>query len=261
MVNKVIDIIKEASRIMHTRNFDIYSKGTVSNNVTTADIAVQKFLEGKLTPLVEGSYFLGEENPKIAGNSKYQWIVDPIDGTTNFIRDLGASVISVALVRDGRAVLGVIYNPYRDECFYAEEGKGAYLNGKAIRVSDNPLEKSLFCTSFSLYNKDMAKPCQNILEKLYPKCDDFRRFGAAALELAYLASGRVDLFFELRLFPWDYAAGEIIIREAGGYLGTIEFNDIVFHRPIPIIGANTRENYDYLKAVVEKEIPVIPYKE
>lgn len=261
MIDRVIDIVKQASKLMLVRDFDVENKGTISNNVTSADLAVQSYLERELTALLEGSYFLGEENYKIAKEYKYQWIVDPIDGTANFIRDLAGSVISVALVKDGKAVLGVIYNPYRDECVYAEEGKGAFMNGQLIRVSDRPLEKSIFCTAFSLYNKDLAKPCMNILEKLYSKCDDFRRFGAAALEMAYLACGRVETFFEIRLFPWDYAAGVIIVREAGGYIGTIEYDDIVYHRPIPIICANTKESYDYLKSLVEEEIPIIPYNE
>ncbi len=143
-----------------------------------------------------------------------QWDVDPIDGTANFVRDLGASTISVALVKEGRPVLGVIYNPYRDEMFYAEEGKGAYLNGKPIGVSDRSLESSLFCTSLSVYNKDLLNHCINIIKEVYQKCDDIRRIGSAALELAYLATGRLDLYFELRLCPWDFAAGEIIVKEA-----------------------------------------------
>lgn len=261
MIDKVIDIVRQAGRLLYNRDFDIQSKGTISDNVTTVDLAVQEFLESRLTALVEGSYFLGEENYIMAKDKACQWVVDPIDGTANFIRELAASVISVALIRDGKAVLGVIYNPYRDECIYAEEGKGAFLNGRPIRVSGRPLEKSIFCTALSLYNKNLAKPCLNILEKIYPVCDDFRRFGAAALELSYLASGRVDLFFEIRLFPWDYAAGVIIVREAGGYIGTIDYDDIVYHRPIPIICANSKENFDYLKALVMKEIPRIPYNE
>jgi len=261
MIDKVIDIVRQASRLMYNRDFDVQSKGTVSDYVTSADLAVQAFLESRLTSLLEGSSFLGEENFKMAKDAGYQWIVDPIDGTANFIRDLGASVISVALIKDKKAVLGVIYNPYRDECFYAEKGKGAYLNGKAIRVSDRPLERSILCTALSLYNKNLAKSCLNILEKVYPICDDFRRFGAAALELAYLAAGRVDMLFEIRLFPWDYAAADIIIREAGGFIGTVEYEDIVFNRPIPIICANTKENFEFLKEVVIKEIPEIPYKE
>ena len=131
------------------------------------------------------------------------------------------SVISVALIKDGRPVLGVVYNPYRDEMFYAEAGKGAFLNNDPIRVSDRSFDRSLFCTALSLYNKDYAKPCLNIMEEVYAQCEDIRRIGSAALELVYLACGRVDLFFEMRIFPWDFAAAQIIVREAGGYVGTI----------------------------------------
>jgi len=189
------------------------------------------------------------------------WIVDPIDGTANFIRDIGLSVISVGLVKDHEPVLGVVYNPYRDEMFYAEKGKGAFLNGERIRVSDRDLAHSIFCTAMSLYNKDFAKPCLNIIEKVYEKCDDIRRLGTAALELVYLACGRAELYFEIRVFPWDFTAAEVIIREAGGYVGTIEFDRTVFHRPIPLICANTQQNYEYLKRVVAEEIPTIPYGE
>lgn len=261
MVDKVIDIVLEAGKLMNNRDFQVESKDSVSNLVTTADLSVQAFLESRLLPLVENSYFLGEENFKIAKDKPCQWIVDPIDGTANFVRDMGASVISVAFVKEGEPVLGVIYNPYRNEMFYAEKGKGAFLNGKPIRVSARPLERSVICTAFCLYNKNFAKPCINILEEVYKKCDDFRRIGTAALELAYLACGRVDLYFEMRLFPWDFAAGEILIREAGGFIGTVEYETPVFHRPIPIICANTRENYEYLRKVVEKEVPKIPYTE
>jgi len=259
MINKVIDIVREASKYMNTRQFTVESKGSISNNVTSADLSVQKFLETQLLPLVENSYFLGEENFKIEDGKTYQWIVDPIDGTANFIRDLGASVISVALVKEGEPVLGVIYNPYRQEMYTAEKGKGAYLNGTPIKVSNRTLEESMFCTALSLYNKKFAKPCLNIMEQVYSRCDDVRRIGSAALELAYLASGRVELYFEIRVFPWDFAAAEIIIKEAGGYVGTIEYPNTVFHRPIPLICANTKENYEYLKMIVEKEVPIIPY--
>jgi myo-inositol-1(or 4)-monophosphatase len=261
MINKVIEIVREASGLMHNRDFDVQSKGTASNNVTSADLAVEDYLRSHLVPLLDHSTFVGEESNENDYKSSCQWIVDPIDGTANFIRELRQSAISVGLVKEGRPVLGVVYNPYSDEMFYAEEGKGAYLNNKQIRVSDRDLEHSMFCTAMSLYNKNYAKPCFNIIEKVYDKCDDIRRFGSAALELCALAAGRVDLYFEIRLFPWDFAASEIILREAGGYVGTIGFDTTVFNRPIPLICANTKENYDYLRKVVMQEIPVIPYND
>jgi len=261
MIDKVIEIVREAGSLMQSRDFIVQNKGTVSNNVTTADIAVEEFLKKHLLSLLSNCSFIGEESEEHDYECLYQWIVDPIDGTANFIRDLGFSVISVGLVKEGKAVLGVVYNPYRDEMFYAEEGKGAFLNGKQIRVSDRNFEHSMFCTAMSLYNKDYAKPCFNIIEKVYAECDDIRRMGSAALELISLACGRVDLYFEMRLFPWDFAAAEIIIREAGGYVGTIGFDHTVFNRPIPLICANTKENYEYLRKIVMKELPFIPYNE
>lgn len=143
--------------------------------------------------------------------------------------------------------------------FYAEEGKGAFLNGRKVGVSDRDFVHSLLCTAASLYNKDYAKPCFRVMEKVYAECDDIRRLGSAALELVYLACGRVELYFEIRLFPWDFAAAEIIIREAGGYVGTIDYDTPVYSRPIPLICANTKENYEHLKNLVLQEISVIPY--
>ncbi len=261
MINKVIDIVREASHLLKNRDFSVASKGTAANNVTSVDLSVQKFLKEHLTPLIDNCGFVGEESDKNEYEKSLQWIVDPIDGTANFIRDMGFSAIAVGLVKDKRPILGVVYNPYRDEMFYAEEGKGAFLNGEPISVSDRDIEHSIFCTAMSLYNKDHAKACFNIIEKIYEECEDIRRMGSAALELVYLSCGRADLYFEMRVFPWDFAASEIIIKEAGGYVGTIEFEETVFNRPIPLICANTKENYEYLKQVVIKEIPVIPYTE
>lgn len=261
MIRQVAEIVREAGKLMQNRDFSVSKKGNISNNVTTVDYTVQEYLKSRLVPLISGCAFVGEENfnEESMESDLCRWIVDPIDGTANFIRDIALSAISVGLIKDGRSVLGVVYDPYRDEMFHAEEGKGAFLNNEPIRVSDRSFEQSIFCTAFSLYNKDYAKPCINILEKVYAECDDMRRLGSAALELAYLACGRVDLYFEMRVFPWDFAASDIIVREAGGYIGTIGNKKTVFNRPIPLICANTKENYEHLMRIVYDEIPVIPY--
>lgn len=261
MLDKVIEIVREAGSLLLHRDFKVESKGTISNNVTTADLAVQEYLESRLLSLLSNSVFMGEEGDAdtYRDSNQYQWIVDPIDGTANFIHDIGLSVISVGLVKDKKSVLGVVYHPYRDEMFYGEEGKGAFLNGKRISVSDRDFAHSILCSAASLYNKDYAKPCFRIIENIYAECDDFRRLGSAALELVYLACGRVELYFEIRVFPWDFAAAEIIIREAGGYVGTIEYENPVYNRPIPLICANTKENYEHLRQIVLEEIPTIPY--
>lgn len=261
MLEKVIKIVREASDLFKNRDFQIDNKGSNTNHVTSVDVAVQKFLKERLVELIGGCGFIGEESSVNEYEKEYLWVVDPIDGTANFIRDMGYSAISVGLVKDNKSILGVIYNPYRDELYYAESGKGAFLNGKQIHVSENSISQSIFCTAMSLYDKNYAKPCFNIIEKVYKDCEDIRRMGSAVLELASLACGRVDLYFEIRVFPWDFAAAEIIIKEAGGYVGTIEYNNTIFNRPIPLICANSKENFDYLKGIVLEEIPTIPYKE
>ena len=259
MINQVLKIVRESSELLKSREFEIDSKGSASNSVTSTDKAVEKKLKMDLECLIEGCGFIGEESIHSDYNLEYLWVIDPIDGTKNFIRNLGCSGISVGLIQNGEPILGVVYNPYKDEMFYAEKGKGSYLNGKRIYVSDNNLENSLFCTAMSLYNKDLAKHCFNIIEEVYNKCDDIRRFGSAVLELTSLACGRTDLYFEIRIFPWDFAASQLIIEEAGGFVGSINLDRPVFNRPIPYICANTKENFDYLMKIVEKELPEIPY--
>lgn len=254
MINQVINIVKEASKLMK-EEITIEQKGNDSNFVTSADVNVQYYLEERLPKLIPGSEFLGEEEEKESITGEYVWVVDPIDGTSNFIRGLGASGISVGLVKNGKPYLGVIYDPYKDEMFYAEHGKGAFVNGKPIHVSDRDFKHATICTAASLYNKDLAKPCFDIIQKIYYQADDFRRFGTAVLELAYLAAGRIELFFEMRLFPWDMAAGIVLIREAGGFVEILHEEGLPLNRPAGIIASNSRENFEKLREIVYEEIP------
>lgn len=253
MINQVIEIVKEASKLM-TSDVTITQKGSRSNYVTSADVNVQHYLEDHLLKLIPGSVFLGEEENKQTIEGEIIWVVDPIDGTSNFIRDLGASAISVGLVKNGVPYMGVIYQPYRDEIYYAERGKGAYMNGKQIHVSSHDFQHSHLCAAASLYNKDLAQPCFNIIQKVYYQSDDFRRFGSAAVEMAYLAAGRIELFFEIRLFPWDMAAGIVLIEEAGGFVECIHEEGLPLNRPAGIIAANNKENFEKLKEIVYGEI-------
>lgn len=254
MINKMIEIVREASKLM-TADITIEQKGNDSNYVTSADVNVQRYLEEHLPRLIPGSTFLGEEDDEQVIESEYIWVVDPIDGTANFIRGLGASAISVGLVKEQKPYLGVIYEPYKDEMYWAERGKGAFLNGKPIHVSDRDFKHATICSAASLYNKDFAQPCFNIIQKVYYQSDDFRRFGAAAIELAYLAAGRIELYFEIRLFPWDMAAGQVIIEEAGGIVEYLHEDGLPLDRPTGIIAANNKENFDKLREIVYGEIP------
>ena len=223
--------------------------------MTSADVNVQHYLQEKLPQLIPGSTFLGEEEETVQINSEYVWVVDPIDGTANFIRGLKASVISVGLMKENKPYLGVIYDPYKDEIYYAERGKGAFVNGKPIHVSDRDFKHAVICTAASLYNKNLAKPCFNIMQEVYMQADDFRRFGAAANEMTYLAAGRIELFFEMRLFPWDMAAGIVLIREAGGFVEILHEEGLPLNRPAGIIASNSQENFEKLRKIVYEEVP------
>ncbi len=255
LIKEIEQIAREASAIMKEREFSVYVKGDLSNLVTSSDIAVQKLLEARLTDLLPGSSCLGEEDTDKGRRTDYMWVLDPIDGTANYARDLGCSVISIALLKGGEQYLGVVYNPYRDEMYTAVKGEGAFLNGKKIHTSDRPYRQSMFCTAMSLYDKSLAGPCFEVLERVYPETDDLRRFGTAALEMCALACGRVELYFEIRLSSWDYAAATLILKEAGGYF-EIMFNDKVnLDKPAGVFAANSRENFERLKAVINEVIP------
>jgi len=256
IIEGVKQAVREASEIMLKRDFLVSEKADdASNLVTTADVAVQKYLERKLTEILPGSTFFGEEGEVPKEVAEYLWVNDPIDGTANFARDLGLSVISVALLKAFEPVLAVVYNPYRDEMFWACKGEGAYINDKKISVSDRVWRKSTLCSAMSLYDKRYAKPCFNIIEKVYMETDDLRRLGTAALEMCELAAGRVDLYFEVRLSPWDYAAASLIIKEAGGYCEMMIHDVMPLNKPSGIIAANTEENFNKLKDIIYGEIP------
>lgn len=254
IVSKVKEAVREASEIMMERNFSVSIKTDESNIVTSADIAVQKKLKDQLLSIVPGSIFLGEEGnlPEelTEDESRYVWVVDPIDGTANYARDMGLSVISVALLYGKKQVLGVVFNPYRNEMFWAIDKGGAFLNDTPIHVSDRLYRNSMLCSAMSLYDRRFAKPCFEIIEKIYSESDDLRRLGTAALEICYLACGRVDLYFEVRLCCWDYAAATLILKEAGGYFEVMFHDDVVLDKPAGIIGANSIANFDKIKDTV-----------
>ena len=252
-------IVREASLLMIKDDFQVNEKDGAINIVTSSDLAVQRFLCARLKELLPESEFFCEEED-LQNEGEYVWIIDPIDGTANYARSLGESAISVALAHCGEVILGVVYNPYKEHMFTAEKGSGAYLNDRPIRVSDKTFGQSLFCTAASLYCKDYAETCFRIMEDTYGKCNDFRRFGSAALELCYLAAGRCDLYFEIRLFPWDYAAAQLIVHEAGGVVRGFDGDLPSLCQSSPVIGANSRENFEILNGIVHSHMDSIPYR-
>lgn len=253
MIEEIKDAAKEAGNIMLDReSLEIISKGTRENFATSADYEVERFLRKRLTELLPGSSFVGEEDGR-SGNGDYEWIVDPIDGTANYARDLKISTISIALRKNNETVSGLVYQPYTKEMFCAERGKGSFINDRRMNVSIRPLANSLFCTSWSAYDKTIASMCFRISERIYPLCEDIRRFGTAAYELCLLAEGKIDIYYEATLQPWDLAAGALIVREAGGFCGSVsgpESYDIKG----PMIASNTKESFDVIRDIVENEM-------
>lgn len=242
-VSSLIALIKEAGKIMLSVNGveEITEKGGTANFVTEYDVKIQAFLIDGIKKIYPEAKFFSEEkeNDLAVLNQEYCFIIDPIDGTTNFIHDLHLSAISVAMLKYGESVLGIIYNPYTNELFYAEKGLGAFCNGKKISVSKRTMRESVVAFGTSPYTKiqNGEKTMQMATEILF-KCADLRRCGSATIDLSGIAAGRYDLFFEIQLSPWDYAAGMLLIKEAGGVITDMQGNELSFEKPMPVIAGN-----------------------
>ncbi len=261
MLQKVIDIVKEASALMTSDHFTVMEKGGRENLVTSSDIAVQHFLTERLAALLPGCGFLCEEEDFRDLEEEYVWIIDPIDGTANYSRGIADCCISVALARKGALQLGVVYSPARGELYSAELGKGAQCNGHPIHVSDRPLADGLFCTAMSTYCKEYAKTCSDIIYDIYMQSNDTRRWGSAAIELCLLASGVVELYFEMRLQPWDYAAAMLILHEAGGRIASWNGLPPSLEKQSLVVAATRPDSRGALLAVVHCHLPDgVPYQ-
>ncbi len=236
-------LCKEVSKFiaLEAQNFDnskIEHKG-LNDLVSYVDkTAEQKLVKG-LKQILPEAGFITEENTANTKGELYNWIVDPLDGTTNFIHGLPVYAISVALMENQELVGAVVYEVNREECFSASKNNGAYLNEVQIFVSSTPkLADSLLATGFPYYDFDNMSKYLKILEDLMRNTHGLRRMGSAAVDLAYVACGRFEGFFEYNLNAWDVAAGALIVQEAGGQVS--EFNrgaDFVFGRSIVASGS------------------------
>jgi myo-inositol-1(or 4)-monophosphatase len=194
--------------------------------VTTTD----RETEHKIVEIIRGNFadhaILAEEETDLRGNDKdYRWIVDPLDGTTNFAHSYPNFCVSVALEWTGEVILGLVYDPLRGECFKAVKGEGATLNGSPIRTSGvRELDKALLATGFPYDRREKADFYLSFFKAFLTRCQGIRRSGSAALDLCYLACGRIDGFWELKLKPWDTAAASLIVSEAGGKLSDFSGN-------------------------------------
>jgi len=243
-IETIENIVRECGNIILNakRNSEMVDeKAGRANFVTTYDKLVQKELEEKLMKAFPEATFVGEEEDVHQSiKSGYAFIVDPIDGTTNFIKDYKTSCISVGLSKDGEPFMGVVYNPYLNEMFTAQKGKGAFCNGKPIHVSKEPLSNGLVLFGSAPYNEELSKKSFELAYAYFDKALDIRRSGSAALDLCSIASGRAELYFELILQPWDYAAGMLIVTEAGGQVTCVDGTMIKYGEACSVLATNGR---------------------
>ena len=211
LINGICLLVKDCGKVILNADREkmaVDIKSGVTDLVTEYDKTIQAQLEIGLKKLLPHAKFIGEEGSKdeLSGDG-FAFVVDPIDGTTNFIKDYHHSAISVALLKGDEVVAGVVYNPYLDEVFYAIKGKGAFCNNKKISVSSQPISKALVLFGSSPYDKSLYPKTMEKLSDFFSQALDIRRSGSAALDLCWVACGRAEVYFELQVSPWDFAAG------------------------------------------------------
>ena len=239
-IERIKQVAREAGEIMLTAvRPQVMEKEGHANFCTETDEKIQAFLIEKLKEVVPEASFLGEEDGQDVFTDKmshgYCFVLDPIDGTSNFIYAYRPSVVSIALLKDGEAYMGVIYNPYDEMMFTAVTGQGAYLNGERIMSSDLPLSDSLSVFGTAPYYTELQDKTFEIAKKLLPLCVDLRRSGTAAWDMCCVAMGRCGLYYEMRIQLWDYAAAALIASEAGCTLTDVSGNPLSYKGPTSVI--------------------------
>lgn len=247
-------VVVEAAGQMQTDSFDVSCKAGYANIVTSSDVAVQEFLCARLAAMLPDSGFLCEEDDVWDAPHEYTWIIDPIDGTANYSRGIAQCAICVALKHDDYVELGVVYLPMTGELFSARRGCGAWLNGKPISVSGRPFANSVMCTALPVYHKEHTDVCSDIIKETFLQCNDIRRFGACAPELCYLAMGRCELYFELLLSPWDFAAASLIVTEAGGVITGLSGERLTCTAQSGVVAGNSVANHRRLLDIVRERM-------
>jgi len=236
LCNELIIICKNAGQFIReqlnliTEN-DIQQKGS-HDFVTFVDKTAEEMLVRDLHNLLPEAGFITEEKTSTIVGERYSWIIDPLDGTTNFLHRLPCFCVSVALVDGNEPIIGVVYEINLDECFHATKGGGAFVNGNPIKVSSQSnLDRALIATGFPYTDFSLLPQYMQLFEYFIKKSSGVRRIGSAAADLAYVACGRFEFFFEYGLNPWDVAAGILLVSEAGGIISDFEGgNNYLFGR-------------------------------
>jgi myo-inositol-1(or 4)-monophosphatase len=234
LLNVMVKAARRAGRTLkrdlgEVENLQVSLKGP-ANFVSLADKRAEELLYDELTKSRPGYGFIGEEGGTREGTDKANvWIVDPLDGTTNFLHGIPHFAVSIALQRGGELIAGLVYNPANDDLFLAEKGKGAYLNDQRIRVAARKkLNEAVIACGLPHIGRGDFKIAGAELAAIQPQVAGLRRFGAAALDLAWVAAGRFDGFWERNLSSWDMAAGIVLVREAGGFASDIAGGGKIF---------------------------------
>jgi len=254
MLEFVIDIVRRAGQLTregYEQAHEIDRKSSEIDLVTEMDHAAEQLLVSAIRERYPDHAILSEEGHGVEQTSDYLWVVDPLDGTVNYAHGFPMFAVSVAVQKRGETVLGVIYEPLRDELFAAEKGAGATRNGEPIRVSDTDrLQDALLATGFP-YDR-ATRSDNNVAEfsRLVTRVQGIRRGGAAALDMAYLATGRLDGYWEQHLFPWDWTAGALLVSEAGGIITDFDGGPWSLDT-VKIVVTNGRLHQELLKALEE----------
>lgn len=256
LIEQVVKISRKAGEFIRTEavRFDhsaIEHKG-LNDLVSYVDKEAERIIVSALAEALPEAGFITEEGTSEKKGDRFNWIVDPLDGTTNFVHSLPIYAVSIALMDEEELVMGVVYEVNRDECFFAVKDGGAYCNGQKIGVSVAAhLSESLIATGFPYYNFEQMPQYLNILNSLMQKTHGLRRMGSAAVDLAYVSCGRFEGFFEYNLNAYDVAAGIVIVREAGGMVSDFEGgDDALFGRQI--LATNTKIHLALLAEIKRK---------
>lgn len=256
---QMIELVKKAGELMtsHDVNLQVMAKGR-ANFVTQMDIAVQEYIRKGLQNIDSKVTLLAEEQDNgQVDPAKAYWILDPIDGTQNYIRHMGLSAIGLAYYAKGALQTGIVYNPFTKELFHAVRGQGAFLNGRPIHVTTTEtLADSLVAIGTSPYDREYTDSNFTLFKDVFQSCLDIRRCGSACLDLAYVAAGRMDIYFERNLKPWDMAAGILLVQEAGGIVTNYAGHFPKISSNADIVAGNGRVNKEILEKISRIEITI-----
>ena len=236
---EVEKLIRKAGEIiLSASSSPVHQKGGHFNYVTDTDISIQAMLKDGLIALIPGCLFFAEEQENEQLTDQYTWVVDPLDGTNNFIRGRKYSSVSIALLKDRKCILGAVYQPFHDELYTAIRGEGAFMDGVPLHVSTLPFSKALVDFGSSPYYRELTEATAYAFREFLLKCGDVRRVGSAVMDCCDIASGRAEIFWEMKLSPWDFAAGSLMVEEAGGCFMMPYEVKLDLGRPAAILATN-----------------------